>query len=58
MQEVFKDNIIVVYNGIEYIFQEELVHVLEHDKTLQEQHLINEVLQKSKELMRRLDKIK
>ena len=48
---------IVIYEGVEYRSQEELINKLEKDKTLREQHL-NEVLEKSKQLMSRMDMIK
>lgn len=57
VREFFRMSKIVIYEGVEYRSQEELINKLEKDKTLREQHL-NEVLEKSKQLMSRMDMIK
>lgn len=57
VEEFFRISKVVIYEGVEYRSQEELISKLEKDKTLREQHL-NEVLEKSKQLMSRMDMIK
>ena len=57
VEEYFRISKIVVYEGVEYRSLEELINKLEKDKTFREQFL-NEILEKSKQLMRRMDKIK
>ncbi len=57
VREFLRISKVVIYEGVEYRSQEELISKLEKDKTLREQHL-NEVLEKSKQLMSRMDMIK